>query len=57
MIFTKNKEGAQAIHAMKYKKNGWKIYSRMHTFGAEVHKLIIQVKRMGHNKYENSELY
>ena len=36
---------------------GWKIYSRTCTFGAEVHKSTIQVKRMGRNKYENSELY
>ena len=36
---------------------GWKIYSRTRTFGAEVHKSIIQVKRMGCNKYEKSELY
>ena len=36
---------------------GWTIYSRTHTFGVEVHKSNIQVKRMGHTKYENSELY
>ena len=36
---------------------GWKIYSRTRTFGAEVHISNIQVKRMGHTKYENSELY
>ena len=35
---------------------GWKIYSRTRTFGAEVHKSNIRVKRW-HNKYENSELY
>ena len=35
---------------------GWKIYSRTLTFGAEVHKSNIRVKRW-HNKYENSELY
>ena len=35
---------------------GWKIYSRTRTFGAEVHKLEIRVKRW-HKKYENSELY
>ena len=35
---------------------GWKIYSHTCTFGAEVHKWNIQVKRMGHTKYENSEL-
>ena len=34
---------------------GWKIYSRTRTFGAEVHKSNIRVKRW-HNKYENSEL-
>ena len=33
---------------------GWKIYSRTRTFGAEVHKSNIRVKRW-HNKYENSE--
>ena len=37
------------------KKSGWKIYSCMCTFGAEVHKLNIRDKRQ-HNKYENSEL-
>ena len=36
---------------------GWKIYSRTRTFGAEVHKSNIRVKRWWHNKYENSELY
>ena len=35
---------------------GWKISSRTRTFGAEVHKSNIRVKRW-HNKYENSELY
>ena len=34
---------------------GRKIYSRTRTFGAEVHKSNIRVKRW-HNKYENSEL-
>ena len=34
---------------------GWKIYSRTRTFGVEVHKSNIRVKRW-HNKYENSEL-
>ena len=34
---------------------GWKIYLRMRTLGAEVHKSDIRVKRW-HNKYENSEL-
>ena len=34
---------------------GWKIYSRTRTFGTEVHKSNIRVKRW-HNKYENSEL-
>ena len=57
MIFTKNKDGVWAIRAMKYKKIcGWKIYSRTRTFGEEVHKSNIRVKRW-HNKYENSELY
>ena len=54
MILTKNKEGVRAIRAMKYKKCGWNIYTR--TFGAEVHKSNIGVKRW-HKKYENSELY
>ena len=35
---------------------GWKIYYRTRTYGAEVHKSNIRVKRW-HNKYENSELY
>ena len=52
----KNKEGVRAIRAMKYKQCGWKIYSCTRTFGAEVHKSNIRVKRW-HNKYENSELY
>ena len=56
MIFTKNKEGVRAIRAMKYKKCGWNIYSRTRTFGAEVHRSNIRVKRW-HNNYENSELY
>ena len=56
MIFTKNKEGVQAIRAMKYKKCNWNIYSRTRTFGEEVHRSNIRVKRW-HNKYENSELY
>ena len=34
---------------------GWKIYSRTRTFGAEVHKSNIRVKRW-HTKYESSEL-
>ena len=34
---------------------GWKIYSRTRTFGVEVHKSNIPVKRW-HNKYENSDL-
>ena len=37
------------------KKCGWKIYSRKRTFGAEVHKSNIRVKRW-HNNYENNEL-
>ena len=56
MIFTKNKEGVRAIRAIKYKKiSGWKIYFRTRTFGAELHKSNIRVKRW-HNMYENSEL-
>ena len=39
----------------KIQKKGWKIYSRTRTFGAEVHKSNVRVKRW-HNKYENSEL-
>ena len=34
---------------------GWKIYSRTRTFGAEVHKSNIRVKRWN-NKYDISEL-
>ena len=34
---------------------GWKIYSRTRTFGVQVHKWNIRVKRW-HNNYENSEL-
>ena len=37
------------------KKKGWKMYSHTRTFGAEVHKSNIRVKRW-HNKYKNSEL-
>ena len=55
LIFTENKEGVRAIRAIKYKKGGWKIYSRTRTFGVEVHKSNIRVQRW-HNKYENSEL-
>ena len=54
-IDKKKQEGIRAIRAIKYKKKGWKIYLRTHTFGAEVHKSNIRVKRW-HNKYENSEL-
>ena len=39
----------------KIQKKGWKIYTRTRTFGAEVHKSNVRVKRW-HNKYENSEL-
>ena len=35
---------------------GWRIYSRTRTFGAEVHKSNIRVKRW-YKKYENSKLY
>ena len=38
------------------KIRGLKIYSRMRTFGPEVHKSNIRVRRW-HNKYENCELY
>ena len=56
MIFTKYKEGIQAIRTIKYKKiYGWKIYSRTRTCGAEVHKSNIRVKRWN-NKYDISEL-
>ena len=54
LIFAENKEGVRAIQAIKYKKRGCKIYSRTRTFGAEVHKSNIRVKRW-HYKYENSE--
>ena len=50
MIFTR--EGVQAIRATKYKKIcGGKTYSRTRTFGGEVHKSNIGVKRW-HNKYK-----
>ena len=54
-----NKQGRSSsdLHYEIQKICGWKIYSRMRTFGAELHKSNIQVKRMGHTKYENSELY
>ena len=50
------KEGIPAIRAIKYKIM-WleKIHLPMRTFGAEVHKSNLRVKRR-HNKYENSEL-
>ena len=38
-------EGVRAIQAIKYKKKGWKVYSRMRTFGAEEHESNIRVKR------------
>ena len=55
MIFTKYKEGIQAIRTIKYTKYLAGKYSRTRTFGAEVHKSNIRVKRW-HNKYEISEL-
>ena len=55
MILTKYKEGIRAIRTIKYTKYLAGKYSRTRTFGAEVHKSNIRVKR-GHNKYENSEL-
>ena len=55
MIFTKNKEGVRAIQAMKYKKYVAGKKTRTGTFGAEVHKSNIRVKRWYH-QYENSEL-
>jgi len=55
MILTKYKEGIRAIRTIKYKKYLAGKYSRMGTFGAEVHKSNIRVKRW-HNKYEISEL-
>ena len=55
MIFTKNKEGVRAIRAMKYKKYVAAKYTRTRTFGAEVHKSNIRVKRW-YKKYENNEL-
>ena len=55
MMFTKNKEGVRAIRAVKYKKLcGWKIYSRTRSFGAEVQKSNIRVKKKM-DKYENGE--
>ena len=41
----------RAIWAIKYKKKGWKVYSRTRTFGTEVHKSNIRVKRW-RNKFE-----
>ena len=55
MILTKYKEGIWAIRTIKYKKYLAGKYSRTRTFGAEVHKSNIRVKRW-HNKYEISEL-
>ena len=55
MILTKYKEGIRAIRTIKYTKYLAGKYSRTRTFGAEVHKSNIRVKRW-HNKYENSEL-
>ena len=55
MILTKYKEGIRAIRAIKYTKYLAGKYSRTRTFGAEVHKSNIRVKRW-HNKYEISEL-
>ena len=55
MVLTKYKEGIRAIWAIKYTKYLAGKYSRTRTFGAEVHKSNIRVKRW-HNKYEISEL-
>ena len=55
MILRKYKEGIRAIRTIKYKKYLTGKYSRTRTFGAEVHKSNIRVKRW-HNKYEISEL-
>ena len=55
MILTKYKEGIRAIRTKKYTKYLAGKYSRTRTFGAEVHKSNIRVKRW-HNKYEISEL-
>ena len=55
MILTKYKEGIRAIRTIKYTKYLARKYSRTRTFGAEVHKSNIRVKRW-HNKYEISEL-
>ena len=54
-IHQKNKEGVRAIRAIKYKKKNWKIYLRTGTFGAEVQKSNIRVKRW-HSKCKKSEL-
>ena len=54
MIFTKTKQGRSSSNSgYKIQKIcGWKIYSRTRTFGEEVHKSNIRVKKW-HNKYEN----
>ena len=54
----KNKEGVLAIRAIEYKTyvNIAGNYSCTHTFGGEVHKSNIGVKRW-HSKYENINLY
>ena len=57
VIFTKKQGRSSSNSGYEIQKIcGWKIYSRTRTFGAEVHKSNIRVKRW-HNKYENSELY
>ena len=57
MIYSQeSKEGVRAIRAMKYTKYVAGTYTRALTFGAEVHRSNIRVKKW-HIKYENSELY
>ena len=55
MIFTKKRKEFENSGYKIEKLCGWRIYSRRRTFGADVHKSNIQVKRW-HNEYKNSEL-
>ena len=56
VIFTKYKEGVQAIRAIKYKKYEAGKYTRaLAPLGWKYTKSNIRVKK-GYNKYENSEL-
>ena len=55
MIFTKKRKEFENSGYKIEKLCGLRIYSRRRTFGADVHKSNIQVKRW-HNEYKNSEL-